>query len=129
VKEIKLNDETIEIKKMGIGKFAQLMLAVEDLPNKLVDIISLEELEYIDEKLLLTKAPSIIANAQDEVFNLIAVASGIDKKRFELDENGDGDIDFEGFLDIITAIIELNNIQAIVSKVKNLRRVFQAKVQ
>ncbi|WP_339227843.1 hypothetical protein NSQ77_20015 [Oceanobacillus sp. FSL K6-2867] len=119
-KNIQINGQEVEIKKIQIGKFAELMLAVEKLPSIVTEVVSLEELENLNTELILTKLPTLIANAQDEVFKLVSVASGIEK----VDELG-----FEEFIDVVTAVIELNNISAIVSKVKNLGKVFKAKVQ
>lgn len=119
-KVLMLNEKEVEIKKIPIGRFAELMLAVEDLPSLVTKSISLEELENLNEELILTKLPSLLANAQDDIFKLVSVASGVDNIE---------ELDFEEFFDIVTAVIELNNIQAIVGKVKNLGKAFKARVQ
>lgn len=119
-KKIQINGQEVEIKKIQIGKFAELMLAVEKLPSIVTEVVSLEELENLTSELILTKLPTLIGNAQDEIFKLVSVASGIEK----VDE-----LDFEEFIDVVTAVIELNNISAIVGKVKNLGKVFKEKVQ
>ena len=119
-KVLMLNEKEVEIKKIPIGRFAELMLAVEDLPSLVTKSISLEELENLNEELIITKLPSLLANAQDDIFKLVSVASGVDNIE---------ELDFEEFFDIVTAVIELNNIQAIVGKVKNLGKAFKARVQ
>lgn len=77
-------------------------------------------MEEINTELLLTKLPTLLAKAQDEIFKLVSVASGYDK----VDE-----LDFEEFFELVTVVIELNNIQAIVNKLKNLGKVLQSKIQ
>lgn len=118
-KNLMLQGQEVEITKISIGKFAELMMAIEKLPSIVSKSISMDELENLNNEVLLTKLPTLLANAQDEIFKLVSVASGIDN----IDE-----LDFEEFFDVVTAVIELNNIQAIVNKVKNLGKVLQNKV-
>ncbi|AIF45434.1 MULTISPECIES: hypothetical protein [Virgibacillus] len=118
-KKIKLNGEQVEIKKIPIGKFSELMLAIDNLPSLVSEAISFEELENLNNEILLTKLPTLLAKAQDDIFKLVSVASGVENIE---------ELDFEEFFDVVTTVIELNNIQAIVSKVKNLGKVLKAKV-
>lgn len=119
-KIIKINDKEVTIKKMAVGQFAKLMLAIENLPNIILNNFSLEEAQVMDINSLLVKLPNVLAHSQDELFKVVEVASGIKKKEIE-------QLDYEEFLDVITAILELNNFNAIVNKVKNLKQVLQSK--
>jgi hypothetical protein len=121
-KPLKLNGKEYVVKKIPIGKFAELMLAVEKLPNILLDVVSLEELENLDTPTIIAKLPSVLASAQDEFFKLVSVATGIEVEEIR-------ELDFEEFIDVVTVIFELNNIQSIVNKVKNLKQTLQRKAK
>ena len=121
-KTININGVKVEIKKIPIGKFAELMMAVDKLPSIVTNAVSLDELENINAQLLFSKLPSILANAQNELFKLVSVASGIVVEDIS-------EVDIEEFIDIILAVLEINNIQGIVNKVKNFKKVLQEKVK
>jgi hypothetical protein len=119
-KTILINNKEVKIKKMAIGQFAKLMLAIEKLPDIISKNFSLEEVQNLEVQTLLTKLPLFLANSQDEIFKVVEVASGIKKKEIE-------ELDIEEFIDVVTAVLELNNFKAIVNKVKNFRQILQSK--
>jgi hypothetical protein len=119
-KTITIKEQDVEIKKMAVGQFAKLMLAIEKLPDIVLKNFSLEEAQKMDINSLLVKLPNVLASSQDELFKVVEVASGIKKKNIE-------ELDYEEFIDVISAIFELNNFQSIVAKVKNLKQVLQSK--
>ncbi|MFB4472140.1 hypothetical protein ACDI16_04185 [Oceanobacillus caeni] len=114
--------EEVTIKKIPVGKFAELMLAVKKLPNLVMANITAEDLENVNAELMLTKLPVLVAGAQDEIFKLTSVASGITKKEIE-------QLDFEEFFQVVEAILEVNNIKAIIEQVKNLGKVLRKQAQ
>lgn len=118
--KVNINGTEMTIQKIPIGKFAELMMAVEKLPGAIFEVVSVDEIENLDTKILLNKLPQLLAKAQDEIFNLVSVASGIEKI-----EN----LSFEEFVDVVTAIVEVNNIQVIVNKLKNLGEIVKGKVK
>lgn len=115
---ITVDEQEFEIKKMAVGQFAQLMLAVEKLPSILMENFNLEEIDNLDINMLLTKLPPLLASSQEELFKVISVASG-------LSVNDIRKLDFVEILDVIIAILELNKFKAIVNKIKNLGQVLQ----
>ena len=119
-KAITINDREVVIKKMAISQTAKLLLAVENLPSIVLKNFSLDEAVKMDAKMLLVKLPHVLANAQDDLFKVVEVASGIKKKDIE-------ELGYEEFFDVVAAVLELNNFQAIVAKVKNLKQVLQSK--
>lgn len=119
-KTITINEQEVEIKKMAVGQFAKLMLAIEKLPDIVLKNFSLEDAQKLDINSLLVKLPPVLASSQDELFKVVEVASGIKKKDIE-------ELDFEEFFDVIAAVFELNNFNAIVAKVKKLKQVLQSK--
>ncbi|MEB1806595.1 MAG: hypothetical protein LPK26_04680 [Bacillaceae bacterium] len=119
-KNVVFNGEQVEIKKMPLGKFSKLLLALDGLPSKLYDIFTQEELESFDNMMLLKKAPLLVATAESDILELVSIASDIEKEKFIEGEP-------EEFLDVVAAILELNNVKAIIDKVKNLKKVLQNK--
>jgi hypothetical protein len=119
-KTITINGNEVVIKKMAIAQTAKLMLAVENLPKLVTNNFSLDEAQKMTIDSLLVKLPHLLANFQDDLFKIVEVASGIKKKDIE-------ELDYEEFLDVITAVLELNNFSAVVVKVKNLRQVLRSK--
>ncbi len=118
IKKVKIKGETYEVSKMPLRRSASLLMAIEGLPSKVQNLISSEELENLDNNTILSKAPLLLAKSQDEIINLVAVASGIDKE--VLDEGG-----LDDFIDVLSAVLETNNVNLIIDKVKNLKTVFQ----
>ncbi|MCR1833131.1 hypothetical protein NSA56_01805 [Oceanobacillus caeni] len=121
-KVITINEKEVTIKKIPVGKFAELMLAVKKLPSLLMANLTVDELENVNAQVMLTKFPTLMADAQDEIFKLTSVASGITKKEIE-------QLDFEEFFQVVEAILEVNNIKAIIEQVKNLGKVLQKQAQ
>lgn len=119
-KKVKLNGQTFEVKKMPIRRFAELLMAVENLPSKIKESFTVEEMKNLTNETFIEKLPSLMARSFDDLLNLVAVASGIEKETIEESSPDE-------FLDIVTAVLELNNIKAIVDKVKNLGKALQKK--
>lgn len=118
-KTIEINGQEVTINKMKVGQFASLMLAFEDLPSVVTDIMkNMQGKESFTEVDLLAKLPHVIAHATDDVIQLVSVASGFTTE--EINE-----FDFEELIDVVTAVVEINNLKVIVDKVKNLTQVFQ----
>lgn len=124
-KTITINEKEVEIKKIPIGKFADLMMVIDKLPNTVMDILSqdgVKDINNLSNAEMLGKIPKLLAKSQDEVFNLVSVASGVPKKEFK-------EMDPEEFLDVLETLIEVNNIQTLIDRVKNLKVAFQTKME
>lgn len=118
-KTITLNEQEYTIKKIPVGKFAQLMLAVDKLPSIVMNTLEGEDLQNMNQQQLMMKVPRLLASSQDEIFNLVSVASGVEAKEM-------ADFDIEEFIQLIEAIIEVNNVSAIVERVQGLGKTVQA---
>lgn len=117
-KKVMVNGQDFEVGKIPIRQFAQLILAVEKLPQKVLEEVSFNDLEEINSETIITKFPSVLAHSFDNIIDLISAASQIDKE--SLEEAG-----FDELLEVVEAIIEKNNIALIVEKLKNLKATFQ----
>lgn len=128
VVEITIIDETgqeqvqrIPVKKAGLGKWKQINNAIKKLINMLPEFLEtkgIEDLEtfidsfsYTD---LITMIPDILDMATDEFINLLAVGTGL-KVEF-LEEN----VGIDEAVDLVEAIIQVNDIFRAVEKGKNL---------
>ena len=128
VVEITIIDETgqeqvqkIPVKKAGLGKWKQINNAIKKLINTLPEFLEtkgIEDLEtfidsfsYTD---LIAMIPDILDMATDEFINLLAVGTGL-KVEF-LEEN----VGIDEAVDLVEAIIQVNDIFRAVEKGKNL---------
>lgn len=119
---VKIKGEKFEVKKLSIRKFSELMMAIDGLPAKLKGQFTQEELVNFDNMVLISKVPTLVACVTDDMINLMSAASGIDKEILDHE-----DASLEEFIDLVTVIIELNNVKAIIDKLKNVAKVLQKK--
>ena len=113
--------QKIPVKKAGLGKWKQINNAIKKLINTLPEFLEtkgIEDLEtfidsfsYTD---LIAMIPDILDMATDEFINLLAVGTGL-KVEF-LEEN----VGIDEAVDLVEAIIQVNDIFRAVEKGKNL---------
>ena len=130
-------EQVIKVKKLPLGKAAELSLVLESLPKRLkegpdgkgskiqsffegVDFnnVSAAEVGLALAELL----PSLMSVAADFVIDLLAVGTSAPKKllmKIGLDEA----------MALLVAIFEVNNIQAIWGNVQKLRKIFVKETQ
>jgi len=112
----------VNIKKLPLGKSAQLGLALKKLPGKIQELRKdpeiaefmkeNEDLEVIE---LVRFLPQIIDVATDAVTEILALGTGLEHKvveSFGLDEATEA----------LLAIVKVNNVKAILGNVKELGR-------
>ncbi|WP_373892769.1 hypothetical protein [Virgibacillus sp. CBA3643] len=110
------------IKKIPVGKFAELMLAIDKLPSLVLNTLDGADLENLTQQDMLLKLPKLLAGAQDEIFSLTSVASDVETKEI-------AEFDIEEFIQLIETIIEVNNISAIIERVKGLGKKVKAQAK
>lgn len=128
VVEITVIDETgqeqvqkVVVKKAGLGRWKQITNAIKRLFNLLPEFLQtkgiedpeafIDSLSYTD---LIALIPDILDMAADEFINLLAVGTGLDVEFLE--EN----IGIDEAIELVEAIIQVNNIFGAVEKGKNL---------
>lgn len=114
-KTIKINGEKVEIKKIPLKRFSDLIKAVRNLPMIIIENFQGEELT---EEAIIQKVPELIGLIDDDIINCVSVASGIEKEILE-------EVGIDEFLVVVNAVLEINNIQAIVGEVKNSLKILQ----
>jgi hypothetical protein len=107
------NGEKVVVKKLPLGKYAQLMLALKKLPTTIVN--DLQNIDTANEDALFSTLFGIFGEAWGQVIEIIAIGSGIDADRLENDET----IGLDGGVALFLAIYEVNNLEKVVSQVKN----------
>ena len=130
-------EQVIKVKKLPLGKAAELSLVLESLPKRLKDnpdgkgskIRSfLEEVDFdkvsaAEVGLALAELlPSLMSVAADFVIDFLAVGTSAPKELLEK-------IGLDEATELLVAIFEVNNIQAIWGNVQKLRKVFMKEVQ
>lgn len=128
VVEITIIDETsqeqvqkIPVKKAGLGRWKQITNAIKKLINLLPEFLKsrgIEDLETFIDSLtytdLIAMIPDILDMAADEFINLLAVGTGLEVEFLE------EYVGIDEAMDLVEAIIQVNNIFEAVEKGKNL---------
>lgn len=128
VVEISIIDEAgqeqiqkVTVKKAGLGRWKQIINALKKLINMLPEFLKtkgiedpeafIDSLSYTD---LIAMIPDILDMAADEFINLLAVGTGLDVEFLE--EN----VGIDEAIELVEAIIQVNDIFGAVEKGKNL---------
>lgn len=105
MKTIKLENKELIIKKLPLGKYAELLKAVEKLPLEINSIAGLSNQD------LLPKIPAIIGNCYPDIQKLFNIATDLTIE--EIDQIGLAEA-----VDIFIAIYEVNDYKSIFDKIK-----------
>lgn len=118
-KFIYVNDTKIEVKKLPLAKIIKLFQSIDQLPK---EVSMLDRNTPVDE--LISQAPRLIALSMDKFSKIIvqAVDDPTFTEEFLLNNFG-----LEETIDLVEAIIEVNNIHGFLAKTKQLREKFKTK--
>lgn len=128
VVEITIIDETgqeqvqkIPVKKAGLGRWKQITNAIKKLINLFPEFLKskgIEDLEAFIDSLtyadLIAMVPDILDMAADEFINLLAVGTGLEVEFLE------EYVGIDEAMDLVEAIIQVNDVFGAVEKGKNL---------
>ena len=113
-KTVTLSDgSTVVVNKLALGKYAQLLTALKNMPSSVMG-----ELANIDtqaEEMAIQGIIGLIGTAWGQVIDVIAIGSGVEKERIE----NDPIIGLDGGVDLLVAIIEVNNLAVVIGNLKN----------
>lgn len=119
-KKIEINGKKITVKKLSLRKIAQLFEQLKSLPKELTNIDQMSNEEVMQ------NLPMMLAGIMPAIAGI--VVSAIDDKEvteeFLLDECG-----LDDNLEIITAILEINNVDKIFLALKSIKGIGQKKAQ
>ncbi|WP_163530893.1 hypothetical protein [Halobacillus ihumii] len=108
------NGDTIEVKKLPLGDYAQLMLALKKLPNGVMSELS--DIDTENEEQMFQAMFGLFGEAWGQVIEIISIGSGIDKDTLA----NDPEIGLDGGVELFLAIYEVNNLQKVIGQVKNV---------
>ncbi len=114
VKEVVIGDEVIKIEKLPLGEYSKLFLALKNLPGRI--LTDLQGLDTEDNEEMIPFVFSLFAEAWEQVIEILAIGSGIDKERLK----NDPAIGLDGGLELFIAIWEVNNLNKVVGTLKNV---------
>jgi len=102
-----INETTIEIKKLPLGRYAELLKALRDLPKKIGN------LGELNNENMLQLLPEILVESWPEAIAVMSIATG-------LEENFLNEIGLDDAVNICTAVIEVNNYKDVYEKIKKM---------
>lgn len=106
-KTIQLESKTIEISKLPIIKYAELLKLVKELPKYLKDMDQKSGADIIEQ------IPLLIGVALPDVINIIVCACDDQVTREEVEQMG-----LDEVTDIAVAIVEVNNYAKVFDRIK-----------
>ena len=102
---VKLENKTIEVSKLPLGKYAELLDALEELPK------SVSGLDNLTNEAIFAQLPKLIAKSLPDFINIIHIATDMEKEEVE-------QLGLDEVIDIIMALVEVNNYGKIFETVK-----------
>lgn len=111
--EVKLDTRTITVEKLALGRYAELLKSVQELPKHLPQLSG----KPVDE--IMKELPTLIGVALPDIINIFTVATDLTKEEamaLGLDEA----------VKIAAAIIEVNNYSEVY---ENIKKIFARPVQ
>ena len=104
-KTVQLDGKTITIKKLPLGKYAELLDAIETLPK------SVGGLEGLSNDDVFSRLPKIIAKSLPEFIKIISIAS-------DLPEEEVAALGLDEVIRMLKAIAEVNNFGEVLDTIK-----------
>ncbi len=103
--EVKLEDKTIIVKKLPLGKYAELLKAVKELPKHI------QGLDTLDNATIIAKLPDLLANAFPDVVSIITIATDLKKEEVEA-------MGLDEATNVVLAIVEVNKYKEVYENIK-----------
>ena len=105
MRKLKLSDRTVEINKLPLGKYGQLLEALEQLPKELGNLSGVSKDE------LVASLPKMIAKCLPEFLRVLNIATGLEEEYISA-------LGLDEVVDIVLAVIDENNYKEIYDKIK-----------
>jgi hypothetical protein len=104
---VKLDDQTITISKLPLGKYAELLRSVRELPKNLSNFGDLTS------EMTLVKLPEIIADSLPDFLKILNIATGLKPEQLE-------QLGLDEITKLIVGVIEVNNYKEIYNTLKKV---------
>lgn len=105
--KIKLDGLEVEVKKLPLGKYAELLGALDELPKHLSGF------DTKSTDALMAELPKLIAVALPDVIKIISIATDLTPEQV-------AELGLDDVVKIITALIEVNNYREVFENIKKL---------
>lgn len=102
---ITLDDKTVEINKLPIGEYVELLGALQELPKHISNFDTLNPQD------LLSKLPTIVAQSLPEVLNVLHIATKLELEYLKT-------LGLHEIVDLFIGVVEVNKYDYLFSKVK-----------
>lgn len=103
--KVELDDKTIEVTKLPLGKYAEFLGAIKELPKHLEGV----ENQSVDQ--ILQKLPLILSESLPDAVRLICIITDLKKEEVEA-------LGLDEVSRIVVAFIEVNNYREVYDNVK-----------
>lgn len=108
------NGEKVEVKKLPLGEYAKLMFVLKKLPTNIMS--EFLNIDTTDNEAAISAMFGIFGEAWGQILEILSIGTGIDKERLA----NDPAIGLDGGIELLIAVIEVNNLKEVVKKGKNL---------
>lgn len=107
--KVELDNKTVTIEKMPLGKYAEVLTLINQLPEKIGGLENLTSDE------IFKKLPSIIATSLPEVVNILSVATGLTVEAVNA-------LGLDEVVKLTVGVYEVNNYRDIIERIKKAAR-------
>lgn len=107
-KTIKLDDRELTIEKLPIGRYAELLKSLQELPRKFANF------EQTPQTQLIEIIPKLVGEALPDVLRIIEIATPLESE--EVEKLGLAEV-----VDILVAIFEVNNYAKVFETIKKVQ--------
>jgi hypothetical protein len=104
---VKLDNQTIEVAKLPIGKYAELLKALKELPKHV------KGLENKPNDEIFAMLPNLIGEALPDFIEILTIATPLKKE--EVEEMG-----LDEVTRVVVAIVEVNNFKEVFDNIKKV---------
>lgn len=105
--DVKLETRTVKISKLPLGKYAELLGAIEDIPKTLGKFDGLTNEDFM------AQLPKLVAVALPDIIKILAIATPL--KPDEIEELG-----LDEVVELIVGIVEVNNYKSVFANIKKM---------
>lgn len=105
--KIKLDYSEVEISKLALGKYSELLKAIKRLPKSVMSLNGKTNDEIFD------LIPSLIGESLPDVIDLLTIATPLSKEEIE-------NLGLDEVVRIVIAVIEVNNYQDVFNSLKKV---------
>lgn len=104
---VKLTDKEVVVRKMHLGKFAEVLKAMHELPKQI------SGLDQLDTDTFVSQLPTMLGTAMPEIVKILSIATDIAED--EINELG-----LDEVTELIVAVFEVNDISKVANNIKKM---------